>query len=360
MSMNKCTSDPLLKPLTHFQGTRDDPTPGGRLKAVRRAAQALREEMMSAQPVRYYKSCDLIRVPYPTHFGLRNACSANTRYIHILNRMFVVQFDSPDGVKTLLVSPSDIDANRETPFFKSLRKSMGKFQGVVEPLIAPRIRDVNEALKLASITPEQVDYITFDHLHTQDIRAWFGTHGSPGFFPNAKLLVMRSEWEAAKDLLPPQLQWYCPDGIDGVAPERVIQLDGSTWLGDSVALVHTPGHTHGNHSIAVRTPEGVMVTSENGVGVDAYAPLASRVPGLAKYAKRTGMEVILNGNTLEGGLDQYISMVQEKEIAGPSQRHPDFPNMVMSSEFTGYWLFPRVKPTFCFGELEFGAAAAGG
>jgi hypothetical protein len=30
------------------------------------------------------------------------------------------------------------------------------------------------------------------------------------------------------------------------------------------------------------------------------------------------MEIILNGNTLEGGLDQYISMVQEKEFAGPS------------------------------------------
>jgi hypothetical protein len=66
------------------------------------------------------------------------------------------------------------------------------------------------------------------------------------------------------------------------------------------------------------------------------------------------MEVILNGNTLEGGLDQYISMVQEKEIAGPSARNPDFYNVVPSSELTHYWGFPGIRSTFTFGPLEFG------
>ena len=79
--------------------------------------------------------------------------------------------------------------------------------------------------------------------------------------------------------------------------------------------LHTPGHTEGNHSFVVRTPRGLLVTSENGVGADSYAPLASRIPGLRRYAQDTGVEVILNGNTQEGGLDQYLSMIQEKEIA---------------------------------------------
>src|SRR6185503_3160534 len=101
-------------------------------------------------------------------------------------------------------------------------------------------------------------------------------------------------------------------------------LDHDVKLGEGVALVRTPGHTQGNHSIVVRTTEGLMVTSENGVSADCYAPLKSRIPGLRSYARRTGMEVVLNGNTLEGALDQYISMVQEKELAGPSRRDPDF------------------------------------
>ena len=102
-----------------------------------------------------------------------------------------------------------------------------------------------------------------------------------------------------------------------------------------------------------------MVTSENGVGPDAYAPVHSQVPGLQQYARDTGMEVVINGNTMEGGLDQYISMVLEKTLAGPSARHPDFPNMVCSSEFTAYWAFPGLKPTFAFGPLSFGESVRG-
>jgi len=96
------------------------------------------------------------------------------------------------------------------------------------------------------------------------------------------------------------------------------------------------------------------VTSENGVGADAYAPHRSGIPGIRKYAEDTGQEVILNSNTLERGLDQYISMVQEKEVAGKSQRNSDFYNVFCSSELTGYWMFPGIKPTFYFGETEFG------
>ena len=67
---------------------------------------------------------------------------------------------------------------------------------------------------------------------------------------------------------------------------------------------------------------------------------------MADYARATGVEVILNGNTLENSIDQYISMVQEKTIAGPSQRNPDYPNVFPSSELTANPLFPGAKPTF--------------
>lgn len=156
-------------------------------------------------------------------------------------------------------------------------------------------------------------------------------------------------------MIPWQNQWYCPQGTQGIAPERIELLDDSVWLGDgSVALVRTKGHTEGNHSIVAHTGQGLLVTSENGVSLDAYEPKHSSISGLADFAKRTGAEVIINGNTQEYVVDQYISMVQEKSIAGPSPVDDRFPNVVPSSEAQPYWLFPGTAPTARSGSFEFG------
>ncbi|NUP10164.1 MAG: hypothetical protein HOW73_29285 [Polyangiaceae bacterium] len=346
--------DPFVVPISHFEGTREHAVPADRLRAVRRAAEALRESMLSAAPVTYYRSASLVRVPYPTKYALRDACSVPTPMLHIENRVFIVQLPFEGSTKTLLLSPSDVRANAETPFFKRLTESMGPLSGIGEKVLAPMSATVEERLAEVGIAPERIDYISYDHLHTQDVRKWLGTAGRPGYFPNAKLLVMRQEWQSAHGLLPTQSQWYCPNGLEGVDPHKVVLLDGDVVLGGSVALVATPGHTEGNHSFVVRTPEGLMVTSENGVCCDAYAPRASRIPGVAKYAQQTGSEVVLNGNTLESSVEQYISMVAEKTIAGPSARNPEFPNMVCSSELAPYWAFPGLRPTFAFGDLVFG------
>ena len=104
----------------------------------------------------------------------------------------------------------------------------------------------------------------------------------------------------------------------------------------------------------VRAPEGIFVTSENGIAAECYAPEHSNIRGLRDYAKRTGAEVVLNGNTLENAIDQYISMLVEKTIAGPSARNPDFPNVAPSSEMVSHPLSPGLSPTFHLGELSFG------
>lgn len=343
-----------MKPLPDFEGARTDPSPAARLKDLRARARRLRERLLAEPPVPYYRSFDLVRVPYPTRYGLLDACTVPTPFLHILNRMFVIQFPEGDRIATLLVSPSDLRANEATPFFADLLASWGRLAPLVKPAFGPTVRTVPEALASIGLEPGQVDYLSYDHLHTQDLRGWLGDGHRPGLFPHAKLLVMRAEWESAQGLLPPQRRWYCPDGVAGVPAARVVLLDGDVSLGPGVALVRTPGHTAGNHSFVVRTPEGLMVTSENGIGPDAYAPARSAIPGVAAWARRTGMEVVLNGNTLEGGLEQYCSMVVEKELAGPSVRHPDFPNVVSSSELAAWPLFPGLAPTFAFGELAFG------
>jgi len=352
-------SFPDISYASHFATARQSTMPSERLRDIRQCARDFRNDMLAGSQVIYYRAFELIHVPYPTRYGLLNACSVPTPFVHLLNKMVIVQYDTPLGVKTLLVGPADVEANRETPFFKRLSNGFGPLNKPMRKFLAPIIRTVEDCLEEAGIRPEDVDYITYDHLHTQDLRRWLGSRDRPAYFPNAKLLIMRQEWDSTLALLPPQLDWYCPQGLDGIAEDKVVLLDGDTMLGESVALIHTTGHTEGNHSVVTHTPEGLLVSSENGISADSYAPQHSKIPGLKKFALDTGMEVVLNGNTQEAGLNQYLSMVQEREIAGPSYRHPDFTNVVPSSELSAYWGFPGIKPTFRFGEMTFGSVVRG-
>ena len=351
-----------MKAIREFDHVRVSPLPQERLKAARRQAVVFRERFMDEAPVLFYQSADMVRVPYPTWYAYSGVYTQSTYkfpYLHILNRIFIIQYyDFLGEVKTLLFSPSDIEADRETPFFKQLTEKMPNWSPL-ENVVAPIIRDVAGALAEIGLAPEDVDYISYDHLHTQDIRRWLGTINTDGstdraaYFPNARLLIHEQEWQSTTALLPVQAEWYCPNGIEGVDPNKVITFTSSIQLGEGLALVHTPGHTEGNHSLVARVPDGIRVTSENGVGADAYAPMNSNVNAIRRYAKNTGMEVILNGNTLEGSNDQYISMVVEKTIAGPSSNQ-EFPNCAPSSEATPYWLIPGHKVSHLMGETTFG------
>jgi hypothetical protein len=339
-------------PLNDFDGARAAGGPMDRLREVRRCAQALRERMMGEPEALCWRSFDLIRAPFPTYYAYSGVfADAGFKFplVHLLNRLFVVQYRDLEGtLRTLLLSPTDHAANRETPFFKRLATKVPSW---LNGVLAPQFNTVESVLAHCGLRPDDIDYISYDHLHTQDVRRWLG--GPKPFFPRAKLLVHQQEWASTLGLLPIQADWYCPDGIAGIPPERVVCFDGSIKLGPGVALIHTPGHTEGNHSLAVRVPDGIRVTSENGVGADAYEPRHSRVNAIRRYALATGAEVILNGNTLEGSNDQYISMVLEKTLAGPSS-NPEFPNCATSSERTPFWLFPGDPVSHLFGEAHFG------
>lgn len=342
-----------MQAIKDFDGARDAAQPTSRLEEVRKRAEGFREWFLDEPEVIFYKSINLIRVPFPTWYaysGVFTQSAYRFPYIHILNRLFVVQYRDMGGdIKTLLFSPSDLEGNKETPFFRRLTDKAAWAQKIV----APVFNTVEEALKSTGIRPEQVDYISYDHLHTQDVRGWLGTTTRSGYFPNAKLLVHKQEWASTLALLPTQADWYCPNGVNDIDLKKIIPFDGSVQLGRGLALLHTPGHTEGNHSMAVRVKDGIRVSSENGVGADAYAPQNSRVNAIRKYAKATGVEVILNGNTLEGSNDQYISMVLEKTVAGPSA-NPDYPNCASSSEATPHWLIPGHEVSYLIGEAEFG------
>jgi hypothetical protein len=314
---------------------------GVRLEAVRTAAHKLRDRLRGGKRVKSVRTCDLITLPYPTRYGLGDAQKSIMPYLMITNRMQVVSFDSDEGPKHMLVNPSDHERDAETPFFKRIAGRMPDF---VNQLVAKRHSDVPRRLQEVGLRGDQIDYVTFDHLHTQDLRRVLLE-----WCPRARLLVQKEELAIFERLHPLQNDWYVADSLRGIASDRFVILDGDFQLGDGVALLRTPGHTVGNHSIVLHTDRGLWTISENGVSADNYSPERSEIGGLAGHAKATGVEVILNANTREQSLEQYTSMILEKTLVdiGPD----GWPQVFNSSELTPHALIPGLAPTFAHKEI---------
>ncbi|MEO7329305.1 MAG: hypothetical protein ABI193_12045 [Minicystis sp.] len=331
---------------------------GERLDLVRRHAPRLRERVLESGQVACVRTFDMSELPYPTSFGLAGAASSPLPYLIMTNRAQLVQFESSDGKrKILLFNPTDVPRSAETPYFADLRKKMGdRLSRFVQERL--RLPTAAEQITRAGVRPDEVDFIAFDHLHTQDLRGLLGTTGegsSKGVFPRAQLLIWRPELSIFRALHPLQRPWYIAEALSGVPSERVLPVDGDLLLGQGVALVRTPGHTVGNWSLVVNTETGIWAVSENGIACDAYAPEMSAIPGVRRFAAQNGVEVILNSNTLEGRNEQYTSMVLEKCLVDRSPQNPSFYQHFASSELTAKAFLPGLKPTYHHGKITSGA-----
>jgi hypothetical protein len=354
---------PHAKPITELDEAWRAPSAGERLSAVRRAAPALRDRILASGRVVAVRTFDLSPLPYPTRFGFDGAARSPIPYLVMTNRATLVQFETDGGeLKTLLFNPTDAVRSAETPYFKNLRQKMGSF--VADRFMAAFTRPrPHEQLPSVGLSPEDVDYLAFDHLHTQDVRETLGTTADAGalraYFPRARMLVWRPELDIFRALHPLQQPWYIPEGVRGVPEDRWIVCDTDVLLGRGVALVRTPGHTVGNWSLVINTDRGVWAVSENGISCDSYAPEASRIPGVRAHAKRSGAEVVLNANTLEGRNEQYTSMVLEKLLVDRCPDAPEFFQHFSSSELTPSAVTPGLSPTYRHGAIHSGEVRRG-
>jgi hypothetical protein len=351
-----------LKPFDEFAQVQDVWPRGDRLAAIRDRAARFRERF--GQPdnrVRAVKTVDLAAAGYPTAFALAGAAKGLNPYISIVNRLVVVQFEDFEGqLRTLAWEPTIAEGAAEAPFYDQMLKRYGEFLSY--KVFATFYNTVEEAVAKAGVAPADVDYVSFDHLHVQDLRLIMGTtapingEAQPRlpFFPNARFLFQRKEVDTFRSVHPMQWAWYVPGGMDHVIEDNLVLLDGDVELGKGVALVHTPGHTDGNQSLVLNTDDGVWVSSENGVCADSWQPEHSKIPGIRKYAKFWNREVILNSNTLEDTIDQYDSMVKEKALADSNARDGRWLNVFPSSEMARFRRQWPVVPTFVHGGLNYG------
>jgi hypothetical protein len=351
-----------IRPFHEFDEAAEVWPRGDRIEAIRAGAARFRERFATPENrIRAVQTVNLASAAYPVSFAFHGAARSLNPYINILNRLVIVQFEDFDGVvRTLAWEPTIAEGAAEAPFYEQLLRRYGEF--VSYKLFATFYNTVAEAVAACGISPADVDYVSFDHLHVQDLRLTMGTtrpvlgeaEPRPPFFPNAKFLFQRKEVDTFKSIHPMQWAWYVPGGMDDVIDDNLVLLDGDVELGKGVAIVSTPGHTDGNHSLVLNTDDGVWVTSENGVSADSWHPHQSKIPGIRKYAEFWNREIVMNSNTLEDSIDQYDSMIKEKALADPNPRDARWVNVFPSSEMASLRRQWPVVPTFEFGGMNYG------
>ena len=347
---------PGMERLTELDDAWSVSNHGPQLRAIRRGAERLRDRLASGPRAVAVRTMPLSTVPYPTRYAFWAAALSPAPMVTMTHRCLLVQFLQQGELKNLLFNPTDIVGARATPFFARLIEQVGER---VADKLAKKFDPLEKQLAEHGLSPADIDYVAFDHFHTQDLRGLLGTtDGARDVrFPNAKLIAPKNEWDDWDDLHPFQRAWFVRDGKMGVRTDNVILTNGDLLLGDGVMLVRTPGHTTGNQTLFLHTDTGVWGVSENGTSADNWSPLDSRIKGLAFLCKMQDLDIVLNANTPELAAVQYTSMILERTMADRVRRAPAFVQMFPSSEVTPSMLSPGLSPTLLHRAITHGDVA---
>ncbi len=323
------------------------------LRVTVEAATALGEALAAGPRALAVRTLPLTTLPYPTRYAFGGAAFSPAPFVTMTHRCLLVQFLQRGEPKNLLFNPTDLDGARKTPFFERLAREVGDR---VSSWMAHTFDPLETQLAALGLSANDIDFVAFDHFHTQDLRRLLGTKDGAFTprFPNATLLAPKVEWDEWNDLHPMQRAWFVEGGRSGVIESNVLLTSRDLRLGDGVLLLRTPGHTSGNQTLFVSTENGVWGISENGTCADNWSPLDSRIRGLAFTAKMQGLDVVLNSNTPELYARQYTSMMLERSVASRVSRAPGFVQMLSSSEVTPHVTAPGLAPTLVFGGITSG------
>jgi N-acyl homoserine lactone hydrolase len=112
--------------------------------------------------------------------------------------------------------------------------------------------ELGARLRALEVDPARIDLMINSHLHFDHV-------GGNADLPNAKLVVQRREWEAARD--PEQVRRNSYNHADFDLGHQLQLIDGEEDLfGDgSVVCIPTYGHTAGHQSLRVRLDHGEVV-----------------------------------------------------------------------------------------------------
>lgn len=339
------------------------PSPAARLRALLDAAPARRAAIVGSGRTVAVTSLDLVTFPVATATHLGSLGPLTPPLVWVTARMLLVQWTHPDGTpRTLLWNPIDHEHPR-------LRAGLGLTAVAALPAATVRHGRVPGHLRALGVDAADVDYVAFDHLQQRDLRRLLGTtgpapdlgvHDEPvtGWLPRARLLVHRTEWEAACNPHPARADHYLATALAALPQQRIEAFDCDVLVGPGVALLALPGLTAGQVSLAVNTDQGLWIVSANGIAVDCWDPAASRVPALARHARDARDRVVLPAARAELATWQHDAMLLERAIADRNARAP-FPQILPAAEVADHPFNWRLRAAYRYGAVTHGQPRGG-
>src|ERR1044072_6222658 len=101
------TETPTFRPLSALDDARKS-RHGERSRRLRKAGEAIREQLLSEGAALAVETCRLVTFPYPPSFAFSHAALSPAPYVMMTNRMQVVQYreHGTNALRTLLVNPT--------------------------------------------------------------------------------------------------------------------------------------------------------------------------------------------------------------------------------------------------------------
>jgi glyoxylase-like metal-dependent hydrolase (beta-lactamase superfamily II) len=151
--------------------------------------------------------------------------------------------------------------------------------------------ELTRALAGEGLTPGDIDTIVLTHMH-------FDHAENLDLFPDACVVVQRTELMAAVDPVPSQRVYYWKSTINNLMarkrPSQIRLLDGDAILRPGIEILYVPSHTEGMQVPVITTAKGkVAIASDLG---DHYKYWYPADPRATKSPQRSLSDVFGTGN----------------------------------------------------------------
>src|ERR1700735_4328503 len=159
--MSLSTTLPLgMTAIDDLDAAWETPSAGPRLRAVRVAAERLRDRFVGGPRVVAVRTLPLTTLLYPTKYAFNSSASSPAPYVVMTHRCLLVQFLQAGALKTLLFNPTDVEAARPPPY---CRKWTAVWGGGATTLLVQKFEPLETQLARFGVAPADVDYVAFDH-----------------------------------------------------------------------------------------------------------------------------------------------------------------------------------------------------
>ena len=180
-----------LRPFHEFDEANETWPRGERPAAIREAAAAFRDRFaIPENRVRGIRTVDIASAGYPLKFAFGGAAIGPNPYINIINRLQVVQYEDFEGeLRTLAYEPTVTEGPAGGALLPADDRAHPRLPGGAATSSPTRCcrrsgTRSHSALAETGLRAEDVDFVSFDHLHVQDVRFILGSSepiaGPPG------------------------------------------------------------------------------------------------------------------------------------------------------------------------------------